>query len=459
MSRIYRCFTAVMVVWLAAAPCDAATITALGLLPGGGSLKAQSVSRDGRTVVGEGSTAASNREPFLWSAQSGLQGLGHLVENHYGVASAVSADGAVVVGYAYGGNSLAGFRWTVAAGMEFLDNLYGDRGNGFAYDVSDDGLTIVGGSARCGEYTCGEEAATVWSPAGMTALGWLSEPRQRPYGESSATAVSSDGWVIAGTSTSRSVDDFEAFRWTAGEGMVPLGHLPGRDFSSVRGMSTDGAFIVGFDAYGGVSSGDPNSYSAVRWSNDTALVDLGIGKANGVSDDGRIVVGNSFDDDRAWIWDDVHGRRDLPAVLSENYGVDLSLWNLRKVVGISGDGKTLVGDGYYFDGNQWIATVWLAQVPEPSSWVLGIVALACIAGRTAIRPSRLRQTQWFPTCPPNRPVSRWNRRALHRANERRRRRGRAIERSSVLRCPHSHPATYQRLAPQRSDQAQRADKQ
>ena len=46
--------------------------------------------------------------------------------------------------------------------------------------------------------------------------------------ESTANAVSADGLVVVGES--ESANDREAFRWTAGEGMIGLGDLTGDDF-------------------------------------------------------------------------------------------------------------------------------------------------------------------------------------------------------------------------------------
>ena len=63
------------------------------------------------------------------------------------------------------------------------------------------------------------------------------------YG-SSASAVSGDGSVVVGHSTSGS--GVEAFRWTASGGMVGLGALPGRTFySSAFDVSADGSVVVG----------------------------------------------------------------------------------------------------------------------------------------------------------------------------------------------------------------------
>ncbi len=59
-----------------------------------------------------------------------------------------------------------------------------------------------------------------------------------------AQAVSADGSVVVGTGAS--AFGTEAFRWTADDGMVGLGDLPGGGFfSAASGMSADGSTVVG----------------------------------------------------------------------------------------------------------------------------------------------------------------------------------------------------------------------
>src|SRR5436190_23980039 len=72
-----------------------------------------------------------------------------------------------------------------------------------------------------------------------------------------ASGVSWDGKVVAGTS--QSSNGYEAFRWTATNGMVGLGDLPGGTFSSdAAGVSADGAVVVG-------SSTSSSGTEAFRW--------------------------------------------------------------------------------------------------------------------------------------------------------------------------------------------------
>src|SRR5438874_13395780 len=82
-----------------------------------------------------------------------------------------------------------------------------------------------------------------------------------------ATGVSVDGKVVVGASSSAS--GYQAFRWTATTGMVPLGDLPGGSFDSgANGVSGDGWIVVG-------GSSSSTGYQAFRWTATNGMVGLG----------------------------------------------------------------------------------------------------------------------------------------------------------------------------------------
>lgn len=155
--------------------------------------------------------------------------------------------------------------------------------------------------------------------------------------ESRAFGVSADGSVVVGESPSTSVVPglstvaSEAFRWTNGGGLVGLGDLPGGGFDSeARGVSADGSVVVG---QGYSASG----YEAFRWTSGGGMVSL----------------------------------RDLLV----NRGVtNLTDWMLTEAQGVSADGRTIVGYGINPDGN---TEAWIATVPEPATITLAATGLAC----------------------------------------------------------------------------------
>jgi len=136
-------------------------------------------------------------------------------------------------------------------------------------------------------------------------------------GSGQALGISSDGDVIVGQF------DFEAFRWTAADGMVGLGFLPG---------------------------GPPYS------------------EAHDVSSDGNRIVGSTASADRnqvAFLWTPDGGMRSLELILGVDEGLDLAGVELLNATSISDDGRVIAGSGRRPTGQHvtWIAD--LGEAPSP----------------------------------------------------------------------------------------------
>lgn len=267
------------------------------------------------------------------------------------------------------------FRWTQSGGMIPLAGVPTDMWYTTASGVSADGRTVVG-------HVYPSTMSFRWVEAGgLTDLGWL-------YGQyyTIVRALSADGSVAVGDSiipTSR-----EAWRWTASEGMVGLGDLPGGDFhSNAKAISADGTTVVGWSR---AAEGD---YS-FRWTAGEGMVGLGDlpgGEVNGyatdVSGDGSVVVGASESATgwEAFIWDAAHGMRSLKTALEEEYGLDLSGWSLRRAEGISDDGMVIVGEGVNPLG---FDEVWVVTLPEPS--IATVLMVGAVLGARRGRRSHVR---------------------------------------------------------------------
>lgn len=157
--------------------------------------------------------------------------------------------------------------------------------------------------------------------------------------------------------------------------MVGLGVLDGNNhYSRAHDISANGNVIVGVS-----SSGE--GYQPFRWTEESGMVGLGVVSNSGapfdphigsysVSGDGSVIVGWWYLDDQdsqAFIWDESNGMRSLKDVLMNEYGLDLTGWELGAAVDISYDARTIVGFGGNPDGK---IEGWVAVVPEPSSFVL-----------------------------------------------------------------------------------------
>lgn len=332
------------------------SLTGLGDLPDGAvSSSAYDISADGTAVVGQ-SGSANWWEAFLWTFSGGLIGLGDLPGGlSYSRATAVSTDGTVVVGLSESGLGQEAFRWTQAGGMVGLGDFPGGYFNSVAHGVSADGSVVVG----TGTTANGGEAFRWTETDGMIGLGELAGGLTY----SLAYGVSADGSVVVGQSSS--TNGIEAFRWTEAGGMVGLGDLNGGGFRSrARGANFDGSVIVG-------QGESINGSEAFRWTEAGGMVGLGDlpgghfqSEALDVSADGSVVVGYGYsaNGQEAIRWMEGSGPGSGMQSVAElliSDGVDIGTWYLAVANGVSDDGKVIVGTGINPSGDQeaWMAVV------------------------------------------------------------------------------------------------------
>ena len=324
-----------------------ATFMGLGVPPGLDQAWANAVSADGAVVVGAAEVEPdpfheSHREAWRWTLQGGFELLGNLAGSSsvFNEARGVSGDGSIVVGHS-GSNLGSAFRWTAATGMEALPGPTGTFSDALA--ISSDGSTIAGSIG-----SSGFAEAVIWKATGFARLTG-----------GGATDVSGDGSIVVGPASFTT--GTQAFRWTAASGIVRLGDLPGGITEShASAVSADGSVIVG-------ESSSAAGFEAFRWTGATGMNGLGDlpggdfgSAARGVSRDGLVVVGeaSSADGLEAFVWDPDRGMRNLRDVLMNEFGLDLTAWRLRSANGVSEDGRTIVGEG--FNGGRfepWIATL------------------------------------------------------------------------------------------------------
>ncbi len=324
MPRLLLQFTALALLLLAV-PLRAQSFEGLGDFPGGVfASNAQGVSDDGAVVAGYSSRDFGG-EAFRWTSD-GMVGLGTFVSDGPSYAWAVSGDGSTVVGSAKWSVGDVAFRWTAGGGMQRV-NL-GILQAGKALGVSASGAVVVGGGTGSGT-----RLAFRWTESGAEQLPSLS---QGAWTE--ARAVSADGNVVAGTSGG------EIALWQNGS-LTALG--PG----SAHGVSADGTIVVGSTSV----EGQPHAFI---WTAAAGLVPLagfpgGLNvHAYDVSDAGELVVGiagATGAPQLAAVWTP-DGRAHLVKDVLEDQGLDLTGWTLVNANGVSADGRVIVGSGYNPDG-------------------------------------------------------------------------------------------------------------
>ncbi|MFI5113687.1 MAG: chitobiase/beta-hexosaminidase C-terminal domain-containing protein [Terriglobales bacterium] len=218
---------------------------------------ANGVSADTNVVVGDfGRYPDCNPNcAFLWTVAGGFDLLYPPTGWYAPVATGVSKDGGVLVGYGQQASGFHSFRWTGVNGMVDIGALKGGTGSQ-AFGVSQDGKVVVGSSGAAD----GSTHAYRWTQAGMTDLGFFAGG---DYSE--ARGASTNGSVVVGSATTQGAYYPIAFRWTKATGKVALGVLPSKWWSVATGVSADGKTVVG---YSGQNCCD---WEAFRWTAATGM--------------------------------------------------------------------------------------------------------------------------------------------------------------------------------------------
>ena len=325
--------------------------------PCGGSVISTAVSADGSTVVGYcGSSAA-----FLWTPDGGFADLGISAATAIdSIAIAVNADGSALLSRFDRSDGTAGLlRWNAGAGTT---ELFVQPADASIYaDAASSDLSVVVGAYEDATLPQGYQLGFRFTAA--TGLVTLAVPEGSVAG-CGTFASSDDGAVMAGACYD-AAGVLRASRWKvqpSGEIAVDL-----RDTSSLTtyayGISGDGNVVVGY-------SFDGTNQHQIRFVGDGPLEDLGTlpggqkSLANAASFDGAVIVGYSEQahapfTDSATVWDAKSGLRAIADVLA-SVGSDTAGWKLTFAGVVSADGKTIVGNGTSPDGIQrfWIARLY-----------------------------------------------------------------------------------------------------
>lgn len=198
---------------------------------------------------------------------------------------------------------------------------------GFMTDVSNNGVAV--GNVMYGSHI-------MWTEAGGTVV--IGEPASGAQ-IGGTTNVTIDGKFISGTMTNTNTmgEEMALYNVETGQWKYLGALVPGQEVSA-WGMTSDGSTVVGL---GFVSSMEAH---AVKWTQEGGLVDLGStfpetsSRANGINDDGTIIVGCQDDDfDRFG----AYWKNGVQHLLKNNDGE-----NVGEIFAVTPDGKTMIGANY-----------------------------------------------------------------------------------------------------------------
>ena len=229
-----------------------------GLVPSGTGA-AFEVTRSGSIIVGD-----ANSNPGYWGSSGNFTAIQTDAENNWARAYAASNDGSVIVGGTAPAPFGNAFRWS--------SSLYENIGKGAAYDVSGNGLVVVGVNGT-------SSRGFRWTKA----TGRVDIP-----GTTQARAINEDGSIIVGGTP--------GFRWSQATGVQVLPGPTSDGWLVAYDLSDDGNVVVGdLHGFGNV---------AVVWRAgvgtkllSTILAEGGVGVAGwdfqlaAISGDGKVVVG------------------------------------------------------------------------------------------------------------------------------------------------------------------------
>jgi uncharacterized membrane protein len=261
------------------------------------------------------------------------------------------------------GDSSAIFKWTPSTGVVSLGAGY------HAIDMSADGAVVVGM-----DYFY---RARKWTAS----TGLVNMAPQPHFAYERIAAVSGDGKVVVGSGgATANAADWQPFLWSESAGYTVLpGALDGIGETIATQISDDHSTIAGvFGPFAG--SGGSHVF---RWTLDGGYEDLGghpdypegeyLKAVIGISGDGKIIIGRGFSLS-AFIWEESQGMLTAREYFF-NHGIDVPDVNN---LAVSRDGQKFFGTT--FDGRAFIATI-----PEPGSTAALLLGAATIFARR--RPS------------------------------------------------------------------------
>jgi probable HAF family extracellular repeat protein len=216
---------------------------------------ANTFSDDGRVVAGH-ARSGFNTTQFIWRPYYDLRVSSPLLGYTNLRASAVSGDGSSIAGTmvtdVLSNRESYVYRWSEAAGYESLGKLSLVRGSKVQVGgANKDGSVVVG----WGDTPEGQQAFRWTRESGMVPLGTLGTSSSHYEPSSKGTSVSTDGRVVAGSTSRIGTSNTLAAFWTPESGWNVPTPLPGTSVSEFTFVSSDGEMMVGTTQAGGLFHG------------------------------------------------------------------------------------------------------------------------------------------------------------------------------------------------------------
>lgn len=266
----------------------------------------------------------------------------------------VTADGLYIAGFSKNsGGGKEAVRWDRFGVLHSF-------GLGIAWDISDDGETLVGvdGSDNSAFWRVSQVGAQIFQNTEVGAVYTVTSDGTVGYGAvvNGASLEATRFDLVSGIS-SRVLLPYSLINQVTGDGLISVGGAENENGSGAfRKANQVTEFLNGgvpsSESYGVSDNGrivvGRNGFSAVRWVDDKEPEELGFtfngsfaGREVCISGDGKVIVGGDVDGD-GFVWTEKSGYQSLKNLISSG-GFDLSEYSVFRASGISKDGNVVVG--------------------------------------------------------------------------------------------------------------------